>query len=287
MLNHPTLDKLQKLKLTGMAAALADQTSISDIDELDFMERLGLLVDREATEREDRRLTARLRLARFRHNAAMEDIDYRAPRGLDRGLMQSLAACRWVADHLNILITGPTGVGKTWIACALAQKACREGYHARYVRFPALLRDLAVAKRDGRYPKLLSALARVDVLLIDDWGLEWLFHGKLPPVPRSKLPPSPRQSCHFIQGTFSSERSDATVIGLKDPGPLARSRVRDESYATHPRISSFRRSPAPPPFAFQGHLLTCFFLPARQPWSVMTGDKLVCRAALRRASEAR
>ncbi len=172
MLNHPTLDKLQKLKLTGMAAALADQTSISDIDELDFMERLGLLVDREATEREDRRLTARLRLARFRHNAAMEDIDYRAPRGLDRGLMQSLAACRWVADHLNILITGPTGVGKTWIACALAQKACREGYHARYVRFPALLRDLAVAKRDGRYPKLLSALARVDVLLIDDWGLE-------------------------------------------------------------------------------------------------------------------
>lgn len=172
MLNHPTLDKLQKLKLTGMVSALTDQMSISDIDELDFMERLGLLVDREATEREDRRLTSRLRLARFKHNAAMEDIDYRAPRGLDKGLMQSLASCRWVTDHLNILITGPTGVGKTWISCALAQKACRAGYHARYVRFPALLRDLSVAKGDGQYPKLLAALARVDVLLIDDWGLE-------------------------------------------------------------------------------------------------------------------
>ena len=173
MLNHPTLDKLQKLKLTGMVSALADQMSIADIDELDFMERLGLLVDREATEREDRRLTSRLRLARLKHgNAAMEDIDYRTPRGLDRSLMQSLASCRWVAEHLNLLVTGPTGVGKTWIACALAQKACREGYHARYVRFPALLRNLAVAKGDGQYPKLLAALARVDVLLIDDWGLE-------------------------------------------------------------------------------------------------------------------
>lgn len=173
MLNHPTLDKLQKLKLTGMVSALADQMSIADIDELDFMERLGLLVDREATEREDRRLTSRLRLARLKHgNAAMEDIDYRAPRGLDRSLMQSLASCRWVAEHLNLLVTGPTGVGKTWIACALAQKACREGYHARYVRFPALLRDMAVAKGDGQYPRLLAALARVDVLLIDDWGLE-------------------------------------------------------------------------------------------------------------------
>lgn len=173
MMNHPTLDKLQKLKLTGMVSALADQMSIADIDELDFMERLGLLVDREATEREDRRLTSRLRLARLKHgNAAMEDIDYRAPRGLDRSLMQSLASCRWVAEHLNLLVTGPTGVGKTWIACALAQKACREGYHARYVRFPALLRDMAVAKGDGQYPRLLAALARVDVLLIDDWGLE-------------------------------------------------------------------------------------------------------------------
>ena len=172
MLHHPTLDKLQKLKLTGMLSALADQMSVPDIHQLDFMDRLGLLVDREDTERENRRLGSRLRRARLRHNAALEDIDYRARRGLDRALIQSLASCRWVAEHLNVFVTGPTGVGKTWVACALAHKACREGYTARYARFPALLRDLAIARGDGQYPRLLAALARVDVLLIDDWGLE-------------------------------------------------------------------------------------------------------------------
>jgi DNA replication protein DnaC len=117
MLKHPTLDGLQTLKLTGMAAALADQTATPDIDELAFEERLGLLVDREITERENRRLTSRLRRARLRHAAALEDIDYRNPRGLDKGLIQSLASCQWAKEHLNILITGPTGVGKTWLAC--------------------------------------------------------------------------------------------------------------------------------------------------------------------------
>ena len=171
MLKHPTLDGLQALKLTGMMAALTDQMATPDIDELAFEERLGLLVDRELTERENRRLTSRLRRARLRHTAALEDIDYRNPRGLDKGLIQSLASCQWAKEHLNILITGPTGVGKTWLACALANKACREGYTAQYIRLTRLLRELMIAKGDGRYPKLLANLAKVDVLLLDDWGL--------------------------------------------------------------------------------------------------------------------
>ena len=171
MLKHPTLDKLQALKFTGMAAALADQMATPDIDDLAFEERLGLLVDREITERKNRRLSNRLRRAKLRHMAALEDIDYRNPRGLDKGLIQSLAACQWVKEHLNVLITGPTGVGKTWLACALAHKACREGYTAQYIRLTRLLRELMIAKGDGSYPKLLANLAKVDVLILDDWGL--------------------------------------------------------------------------------------------------------------------
>lgn len=171
MLNHPTLDKLHALKLTGMAAALADQSATTDITDLSFEERLGLLVDREMTERENRRMSSRLRRAKLRHNAMLEDLDYRNPRGLDKGLIQSLASCQWVKEHLNVLVTGPTGVGKTWLACALAHKACREGYTAQYVRLTRLLRELSLAKGDGRYAKLLSNLAKVDVLILDDWGL--------------------------------------------------------------------------------------------------------------------
>ena len=171
MLNHPTVDKLHALKLTGMAAALADQSATADITDLSFEERLGLLVDREMTERENRRMSSRLRRAKLRHNAMLEDLDYRNPRGLDKGLIQSLASCQWVKEHLNVLVTGPTGVGKTWLACALAHKACREGYTAQYVRLTRLLRELSPAKGDGRYAKLLSNLAKVDVLILDDWGL--------------------------------------------------------------------------------------------------------------------
>jgi DNA replication protein DnaC len=171
MLTHPTLEKLQRLKFTGMAAALAEQLQMPDIEELAFEERLGLLIDREITERENRRLSSRLRRARLKHQAAIEDIDYRHPRGLDKSLIQSLAACRWVTEHLNILLTGPTGVGKTWLACALAQKACREGHTALYLRLPRLLQEMAIAKGDGRYPKLLATLAKTEVLILDDWGL--------------------------------------------------------------------------------------------------------------------
>ena len=171
MLTHPTLDKLHTLKCTGMAAALTEQMTLPDIDTLTFEERLGLLVDREITERDNRRTSSRLRRARLKHNATIENIDYHHPRGLDKSLMQSLASCQWVREHLNILITGPTGVGKTWLACALAHSACRHGHTALYLRLPRLLQDLSIAKGDGRYPKLINTLARTQVLILDDWGL--------------------------------------------------------------------------------------------------------------------
>ena len=175
MLNHPTLDKLHELRFTGMARALTEQMALPDIEDLSFEERLGLLVDREATEREDRRLQTRLRQAKLKQNACIEDIDFKQSRGLDKSLILDLAQCQWIKKHLNLLITGPTGVGKTWIACALAQKACREGFTSLYLRLPRLLQELPIAKGDGTYTRLMTRLAKVDVLILDDWGLSKLI----------------------------------------------------------------------------------------------------------------
>ena len=174
MLNHPTLDKLKTLKLHGMIEGLLDQAQHTAIDSMSFEERLGLLVDREITSRLNRRLKNRLHQAKLKQNACLEDVNYQANRGLDKALIQSLHDCRWIKDHLNILITGPTGVGKSWIACALAQKACREGYTAIYQRIPRLFQELPLAKGDGSYSKLLNRLGKTDVLLLDDWGLSKL-----------------------------------------------------------------------------------------------------------------
>jgi len=171
MLNHPTLEKLTELRLNGMKEALLEQQGMLDIDELEFEERLGLLVDRELTARDDRRLKTRLRTARLRQQAAIEDLDYRHPRGLDKSLMRNLGSCQWIKQHLNVLITGPTGVGKTWIACALAHKACRSGFSAQYYRLSRLFDELSYAQADGRYPLLMKKLARTDVIVLDDWGL--------------------------------------------------------------------------------------------------------------------
>ena len=171
MLSHPTLDRLHALQLRGMARAFEEQMQMPECAELSFAERLGLLVDREAADRESRRLARRLKDAKLRQEAAIEDLDFRIPRGLDKRLVLSLAGCGWIDQHLNVLITGPTGVGKTWLACALAHKACRDGYSARYLRLPRLMQDLPIAKADGRYAKLLRDYAKADLVVLDDWGL--------------------------------------------------------------------------------------------------------------------
>ena len=171
MLNHPTLDKLEQLRFTGMLRSLKQQMNDPDMDSLPFMERLGLLVDREMTERENKKIEGRLRRAHLRQQVCVEDIDYRRGRGLDRSLILQLSTCEWIKRHRNLIITGATGVGKSFIACALAHKACLEGYRALYTRLPRLLEDLEIARGDGRYLKLLKQLTRVDVLVLDDWGL--------------------------------------------------------------------------------------------------------------------
>jgi len=171
MLTHPTLDKLKHMRLTGMAGALEDQLQTPDIQSLSFEERLGLLVDREQTERDSRRLKTRLTKAKLRLQASLEDIDYSGSRGLDKAQLLELGSCKWINEHHNLLLTGPTGVGKTYIACALAQKACRHGLNALYLRLPRLFGDLTIAKGDGRYGKLLVRYSRMDVMVLDDWGV--------------------------------------------------------------------------------------------------------------------
>ena len=171
MLRHPTIEKLNILKLTAMSRALQEQQSFPDIGQLCFEERLGLLADRELTERGNRRLALRLRFAKLRQAAAIEDMDLRTTRGIDKTLVVNLAACQWVHEHLNVLICGPTGVGKTFLACALAHKACREGYSAFYARLPRLLQDLELGRGDGRYAKLMKSLAKIEVLVLDDLGI--------------------------------------------------------------------------------------------------------------------
>jgi len=171
MLTHPTLDKLAALRLTGMVTALKEQWQRPDSNELSFEERLGLLVDREVDLRQTRQMQSRLRKAKLRQNAAVEDVDFKHPRGLDRSLVVKLADCQWIKHKQNLLITGPTGVGKSYLACAFAQKACREGLAVLYVRIARLFADLALAKGDGRYIKILATLAKTDLLVLDDYGL--------------------------------------------------------------------------------------------------------------------
>ena len=162
MLAHPTHERLIALGLPGMAKAFDDQRRSPDIAALSFEERLGLMVDREAGfERRHQTADKRLKFAALRQNAVVEDVDMRTPRGIDRALFQKLVAGDWIERAEGLLITGPTGVGKSWIACALGHKACRDGKSVLYHRAPRLFEALALARGDGRYGRMLKALARV------------------------------------------------------------------------------------------------------------------------------
>jgi len=172
MLTEPTVDKLKALHLYAMADTWNAQKGDARVLDLDFDTRFAMLVDAEHIARDNKKVARLLREAKLRlTSACVEDIDYAPKRELDKSMMRQLATCTWVREHLNIVITGMTGVGKTYVACALAQQACRHGLRAHYRRVPRLLEDLALSHADGTYTRLLAKLARVDVLVLDDWGL--------------------------------------------------------------------------------------------------------------------
>jgi DNA replication protein DnaC len=171
MLSEQTLEKLYHMSLNGMADAFKEQLQQPEINELSFEERFALLVDRQWTWKEDRRMKRLLQNAKLKINGCIEDIDYKTPRALDKSLILRLANCEWIKNAHNVIITGPTGVGKTYLACALANRACRIGYSAFYIRIPKLFQDLAIARGDGSYPKIMKRLTKAKVLIIDDLGL--------------------------------------------------------------------------------------------------------------------
>jgi DNA replication protein DnaC len=172
MLTEPTMEKLHLLRLRAMAAAWTTQRQDPKMNEIDFDGRFGMLVDAEHLERDNKRLARSLREAKLRiSSACIEDIDHAPKRELDRALVRQLGTCAWIGSHANVIITGATGTGKSYVACALAQQACRSGYRAAYRRMPRLLEELALAHADGTYTRLLGRLAKIDVLVLDDWGL--------------------------------------------------------------------------------------------------------------------
>jgi DNA replication protein DnaC len=175
LLKHPTLDLLAELGLHGMAKGFRDMVDNPESAALSHAEWLGVLLDRENTQRQQKRFESRAKTAKLRHLAAVEDVDYRTPRGLDRTVFLKLAGCDWIREHRHCLLTGPAGVGKSWLACALGYKACRENLSVLYQRVPRLFAALALARGDGRYAKLLKQFARVDLLILDDWGPEPLL----------------------------------------------------------------------------------------------------------------
>lgn len=170
MLHHPVIEKLKQLRLSEIASQLKNQIDHPEIKNFSFEERLGLLIDMEITARDNKRLQARLKKAQLKHQASVEDIDYQTPRGLDKSLLLKLSDCAWVNSH-NILIVGPTGTGKTFLACAFAHKACLLNHAANYYRLPRLLADLSLSRGDGRYKKIMENLAKTNVLILDDFGL--------------------------------------------------------------------------------------------------------------------
>ena len=171
MLTHPTTERLRELGLAGMARALEEQRRQPEALDLSFEDRLAMLVDRESLERDSKRLATRLRFAGLRQQATPEDVDHRAARGLDRAVFHRLTSGEWIERHQDVLVTGPTGTGKTWLSCALGHRACRDNRPVLYQRVPRLLEGLALARGDGRYARMLKSLARVQLLILDDWAI--------------------------------------------------------------------------------------------------------------------
>jgi DNA replication protein DnaC len=211
MLNQPMIDKLLAMRLHGMVEALKAQEQERAVIDLSFLERFALLVDQQWSWRENQALARRLKAAKLRGTACMEDVDYRAPRGLDKTAVRALAKdSAWVRNHENIFVIGPCGVGKSFLASALAQKACRDGYSALYLRAAALSRELALARADGSLRHFLARLARIDVLVIDDWGMaplnenERAKSGKSARTATRPVPPSSLPSCQWRAGTSRS-----------------------------------------------------------------------------------
>ncbi|MCR9095691.1 MAG: IS21-like element helper ATPase IstB [bacterium] len=172
MLNEPTMEKLRAMRLGTLADSWLEQQGDADVQALGFDERMALLVDAEWLDRENKKLARNLKQAKLRlSQATVEDLDYSGRRKLEKSVIRQLATCQWIDAHQNVVVTGATGVGKTYVACALAQQALRRGYKALYRRVPRLFDELALAHADGTYPRLLAKLAKVDVLVLDDWGL--------------------------------------------------------------------------------------------------------------------
>jgi DNA replication protein DnaC len=174
MMTNDTVRKMNELKLFGMAHAFTAQVESANATHLSFEERIGLIIDHEVTYRDDKRLRRLLAGAKLREQACVEDIDYETRRGLDRAAIASLSLCNWVRHGVNVIVTGPTGLGKTWIACALGNQACRHGLTVKFERVPTLLEDLAVAHADRTFRKKLTALGKLDLLILDDLGINTL-----------------------------------------------------------------------------------------------------------------
>src|SRR5436305_10974258 len=255
MLTHPTLDQLRALRLDGMADAFVELQSQDRAKDLAPAEWLALMLDREAAHRGTQRFKSRLRNAKLRQGqASIEDVDYRAARRLDKALFQQLAAGRWIAEHRNLLITGPCGVGKSWLSCALAQRACRDGYTVHYARVPRLFADLELAHGDGRFTRLFHILVKADLLILDDWGPDRLTanqrrdlmeivedrHGKTSTLITSQLP---LDKWHDVIGepTFADAILDRIVHNayrLELDGPSMRKLKANEQAQSEARIAA-------------------------------------------------
>lgn len=216
MLTEQTFEKLYHMKLNGMADAFKEHLEHHNMNDLSFEERFALLVDRQWTWKEDRRMKRLLSNAKLKINACIEDIDYKTPRGLDKSLILRLSNCDWIKNAHNLIITGPTGSGKTYLACAMANRACRMGCSAFYIRIPKLFQDLAMAKADGSYPKIMKKLTRAKVLILDDLGLS---------------PMSAQERRDLLEVVEDRHGLTSTIVAAQVPVDLWHENIRDQTIA--------------------------------------------------------